>query len=1310
MKAQPPVRQRRGFALIATISVLLLLTLIAVAFLSLSAVSVRTARIDFAEEEARSNARLALMIALGELQREMGPDQRVSAAGSILDTTPDSPDVTKSDVAQQHWVGVWSTNWAETSGGVTQGSSAPEDRTPWLRNDSAGGLIDRRFSRTWDREDSVQSWLVSGNEGGRIRVRKAGREFFEPKNGEKDFKDDMITLAGPGSVVRDEDTVIVKAVSLQREVRGPTGVVSDKPMGRYGYWVTSNNAKANLGVVNKHTDKVPSPSAQIGYEGIFNSQSVESSAITGIGKISPLDAQRIVSPATLRLATNADENEMKEIFHDVTTQSRSLLVNARDGGLQKDLSVFIADGINSAQGIPDLDPQRLEYLGLESDDNLVGPANDRVASLTGVSNPRFEESSPKFGIIESWLETGRRQNFTLTQDKVDLSSKQELLPQLTEYEKDPKWDVYDRLLSKPSAGKNQAPAHTNLSSISMKPVVVEASIYYNLAKRQAGQFNGQRRWIDYVCLYPRVALWNPYNVAMTLPPMICQMFVNGNKEVMVTYADGRNERLYLGFGAGNPGGNGNNFFLLAENGKSPDSDHITIPPGETFVYTVDIKRSKRTGANLIRDYSKTDYMNNLLTPYDNDITPDNYLLVDKVVGGGPRKTALDRFYGVNTDWSSVIRENDQDRPKIQPNQVNVAEPVTFREDPGPGNRGGGDNYQFALFDATGFTRANHGWKHGNPGTHHPQDSSMDEMPMVTMGNISLQAGGSDELPLKWSSGSHPVLLMPKKGAPLKRDGTDANPSERTRDGFRLRWYDEHASNLSNSQQLGPQTEQLFQTAGIGNWNVRSTYNLRNPFDNVTEKPPYFFGNYTRDQLDFEVGWEAMRPNLSQSGFQTGFPFGPPDSEFNKGPVILFELPTEKIAVPNLAYLRNLQLSEYPWHPTYPIGNSLADPRCAPENTAPDLSALPSQSTGGWNSRTMGDDNGRDGKDYWSALNAELIGFTPYDNTVVYDLSYEVNYNLWDTYMLSVGSANSADRAKRIANFAQNPSEKPLPNGRMGIFNRTDLDTDLEEDLNDFFRAAARLSLEGGFDVNSTSIESWKAVLASSKGTILKDSQDAVFPRFLNPLGDTVGNVGITEDSLSGNRELTDGDIEVLAQEIVAQVKKRAPFFGLADFVNRRLTPDIDLARAGTIEAALQESGINSEMDKDILAVTDRGTELKDFGFKKMTDATRLDHRLKPTSQAWGLSGYLTQGDVLGVIGSSLAPRSDTFTIRTYGESRDIGGKVLARAWLEATVQRTPQPVVADEYGINPLPVTGDEVDFGRRFEIVGVRWLSPKEV
>ena len=103
----------KGFALIATISVLLLLTLVAVAFLSLASLTVKTSRFEWAQEEARANARLGLMIALGEIQRDLGPDQRIAVSASILDTDPDSLQV--DGVKNRHWMGVISSIYDQNS-------------------------------------------------------------------------------------------------------------------------------------------------------------------------------------------------------------------------------------------------------------------------------------------------------------------------------------------------------------------------------------------------------------------------------------------------------------------------------------------------------------------------------------------------------------------------------------------------------------------------------------------------------------------------------------------------------------------------------------------------------------------------------------------------------------------------------------------------------------------------------------------------------------------------------------------------------------------------------------------------------------------------------------------------------------------------------------------------------------------------------------------------------------------------------------------------------------------------------------------
>jgi type II secretory pathway pseudopilin PulG len=71
----------RGFALIVTLSLMILLTVIAVGLLTLSSISLRSSTRAGAQQQAQANARLALMLAMSELQSGLGPDQRISASG-----------------------------------------------------------------------------------------------------------------------------------------------------------------------------------------------------------------------------------------------------------------------------------------------------------------------------------------------------------------------------------------------------------------------------------------------------------------------------------------------------------------------------------------------------------------------------------------------------------------------------------------------------------------------------------------------------------------------------------------------------------------------------------------------------------------------------------------------------------------------------------------------------------------------------------------------------------------------------------------------------------------------------------------------------------------------------------------------------------------------------------------------------------------------------------------------------------------------------------------------------------------------------
>jgi hypothetical protein len=185
----------------------------------------------------------------------------------------------------------------------------------------------------------------------------------------------------------------------------------------------------------------------------------------------------------------------------------------------------------------------------------------------------------------------------------------------------------------------------------------------------------------------------------------------------------------------------------------------------------------------------------------------------------------------------------------------------------------------------------------------------------------------------------------------------------------------------------------------------------------------------------------------------------------------------------------------------------------------------------------------------------------------------------------------------------------------------------------------------------------------------------------------------------------------LAREIVNEVKLRGPFLSLSDFVNRRLVNDYSTNRTGVmgpLQAAIDRANLNSAFDQAYRLKNE--TQLGNYKHPdNINDATRIEQRLKPRSKAWGAPGYLTQADLLQVIGPVLSARSDSFVIRAYGEVKNASGDITARAWCEAIVQRTPEPIAPDNTGLNP-DLSQPEGAFGRSFKVVSFRWLSAPEV
>ncbi len=167
-----------------------------------------------------------------------------------------------------------------------------------------------------------------------------------------------------------------------------------------------------------------------------------------------------------------------------------------------------------------------------------------------------------------------------------------------------------------------------------------------------------------------------------------------------------------------------------------------------------------------------------------------------------------------------------------------------------------------------------------------------------------------------------------------------------------------------------------------------------------------------------------------------------------------------------------------------------------------------------------------------------------------DFVYRINEALWDSYFFSGIPSAYTDW------------EDPLPNPRIQVW---DFDSGVADDLADINSrdaAASKLVIDAPFNVNSTSVEAWKALLSSMGGFIdspddAAETLDAPFVGIswepgMEGLESTEMGTGNVDRLYNGYRSLTEDELQSLAERVVEEVKVRGPFLSLAQFVNRTL--------------------------------------------------------------------------------------------------------------------------------------------------------------
>jgi len=434
---------------------------------------------------------------------------------------------------------------------------------------------------------------------------------------------------------------------------------------------------------------------------------------------------------------------------------------------------------------------------------------------------------------------------------------------------------------------------------------------------------------------------------------------------------------------------------------------------------------------------------------------------------------------------------------------------------------------------------------------------------------------------------------------------------------------------------------------------------------------------------------------------------------------LFDVLASRDLFLSLGQLQHASLGIYGFYPSYPFGNSWADVRVPREST------------------------------YYSGSLYVRPGYDSGYTENLYDLSWHLNRALWDRYFVS-GVPSSWTGADVNA-------ARTLPDARMMYYRRAGALPAIDDirytgaSSGAYDKAAANLVVNGAFNVNSTSEQAWRALLGSTLGlpanTDYADSGDSVstiapVPRFSGnqsqsgftntmnlAAGNYLGNRGLQLSST--NAAYTPAALKDLVNElartVVAEVRTRGPFLSVGDFVNRRLVTAASANSAtgirGTLQAAIDSMGASAVTTAAVNTQTWTNTGAPLGSGDKPVTTWDTDHFLgAPSASSTSQNStrfaaapkFLTQADLLSLLGPALAVRGDTFLIRTYGETRNaVTGNVEGRAWCEAVVQRLPDYInaSADSAETAPTALTNAQNQtFGRRYQIVSLRWLSPSDI
>ena len=1218
----------------ASLTLLVLLSLVACAMLAQIASVNRTSRYDIIVTQARQQALVGLDAAIAELQEAMGPDQRISAKSAILDETGEE--------VPPHLLGVWDSWNAPLYGKRKDGSSIRDTYTPGRRSMFRRWLISCRDAKqTWDIDAAAQ-----------LSCRKPG---------------ERICMLGEGTLGRNAPRNHYVYADL---LYMPLG---ERTRGGFAWWIDGENQKARISMTG-------APDAKSPMEALRRTWDTPAAMPMLQGKpVANKKADRLTSSAGYALLSK--ENHEESVFGDYTTTSYSLLTNAAHGGLKQDLCLLLnKDSLDKTEFAPTED----------SDAPLV------PEQWLPVRKARMP--------IGSWQTMHAYYNCWPNASQKDSLVTTRLIGSLPEHYTRLGGSVYDQSLRYDATASGGGSTYFDSrarqtgntgAGYARNPVMLGYLCNIALGMRKVDSK------LYHLCLYytPMMLWWNPYNVPMRIRGRRMWAVAAPYKTMpLETYAD------------------------LDFYGGRQWSSYGLVRPRESVLSGV---REIRKGLGTVSCLDGGEFFQNSLGNATEDIVfrPGEVLLFtpgrlkageesegENLPGSNPWVPGY-RIGAVAAWHSSIYRANEVSPQFSLGTVLNLRLFGSARRLTDGKLLAGGNPACITV--ANGF-----GGISSAEVKPHPLDSELPDISSVDGKHIhspqrfllDWYSAGSDcgnrivATGLQWYGASFQNEIgQPYNVASLGIVAKSADASATTHVypdvDFRTKLW-QHSSpafwgaSLSNAdhQQRQYHPYQMAMLPVGGGMMASPIPSLgRNGVLGVTSGG---------EQVSFAAVSELpVHPPFSLAGFagmrlQPGWFRGENDAQ------------DPQHAMQRMQYQSGV--------PGVGIGNAFADPCLPPDKV--------------YCHHSKEADEGESNKE-------------PQLQDEFYDHALLINDALWDRWFCSSVSDMPGDDGKHVipARYTLKQflkGRKSLPVSR---YVRPASEYDSERALERIMQVdgwkiiAAHLMVNGGFNVNSTSVTAWNAVLQGLASRKLvtgeggkmrfvepgKKAADVAFSRFMlsttdkstdstggySPMQGSAefrGDADFGTTAWSEVRLLKPADITRLAEEMVRQVRARGPFLSLSDFINRRLDEKGgEYALKGALQAAIDRTDINRDF-REVQVTPQKGS------LYRFPDAEKGDlHTAAP--------GYLIQSDVLASLGNILTVRDDTFTIRAYGCVRNDEGAILSQCWCEATVQRTidyVDPVdapTAAEFSADlkhTSKLSHLNQVFGRRFKVTSFKWLD----